>query len=135
MAAIERFEDIVAWQSARKLVKEVYQASTRGGFARDFASRDQIRRAAVSIMSNIADGFERSGDREFRHFLFTAKASAGEVRSLLYVACDLEYLGLPLYRSLDEQATRCGKQIAGFIKYLDRSPRRTVRDRAITYDL
>ncbi len=86
MASAQRFEDIKAWQKARELVKNIYQATSVGKFARDFVLRDQIRRAAVSIMSNIAEGFEREGNKEFLQFLSLAKGSCGEVRAQLYVA-------------------------------------------------
>ena len=130
MAAIKRFEDIAAWQEARFLVKAVYHATERGAFARDYALRDQVRRAAVSIMSNIAEGFERNSDKEFRHFLYVAKASAGEVRSLLYIAHDLAYIEEAAYQQLAEQFTRLGRQLAGFIKYLDGSSPHTNRREA-----
>jgi four helix bundle protein len=86
MATFTRFEQIGAWQKARQLVKELYEITGRGTFARDYDLRNQTRRASVSIMSNIAEGFERSGTGEFNQFLSTAKGSAGEVRSQLYVA-------------------------------------------------
>jgi len=89
MAKIERFEEIEAWQDARLLVKGIYEVTDGGRFARDFGLRDQIRRAAISTMSNIAEGFERGSDKDFIRFLYMAKASAGEVRSQLYVAMDL----------------------------------------------
>ena len=92
MASWKRFEEVEAWQRARELTKLVYQMSTQGDGAKDFGLRDQIRRAAVSIMSNIAEGFERRGAVEFSRFLVVAKASAGEVRSQLYVALDLGYI-------------------------------------------
>ncbi len=92
MATIERFEDIEAWQNARKLVITIYQASIDGAFSKDFAFRDQIRRAAVSIMSNIAEGFGRSGNREFIQFLSVAKGSVSEVQSQLYIALDVGYI-------------------------------------------
>ena len=91
MATFKTFEEISAWQKARELTKEVYKVTTHGAFGRDYGLRDQIRRASVSIMSNVAEGFERSGTGEFGHFLSTAKGSAGEVRSQLYVALDQEY--------------------------------------------
>jgi len=83
MGTIERFEDIEAWREARVLVKRIYEVTAQGRFARDFGLRDQIRRAAISTMSNIAEGFERGSNKEFVHFLYVAKASAGEVRSQL----------------------------------------------------
>ena len=92
MATIERFEDIKAWQTARDLVSAIYRVSGRGKFEKDFGLRDQIRRASVSVMANITEGFERCSDRKFHRFLYIAKGSAGEVRSHLFVALDLEYL-------------------------------------------
>jgi four helix bundle protein len=89
VAKIKRFEDIKAWQAARELVSAVYRVSGKGKFEKDFGLRDQIRRAAVSVMSNIAEGFERCSDKEFNRFLYIAKGSAGEVRSHLFVALDL----------------------------------------------
>ena len=91
MATFERFEDIEAWQKARELTREIYRVSRQGEFARDFDLRSQIRRAAVSIMSNIAEGFERDGVKEFSQFLSTSTGSAGEVASDLYVALDQGY--------------------------------------------
>jgi four helix bundle protein len=120
VAAIGKFEDIEAWQGARALVKALYEVTGQGAFARDLALRDQLRRAAVSVMSNIAEGFERDGDREFRQFLTIAKASAGEVRSLLYVALDLEYIDGEKLKSLSDQARVLSRQIARFIAYLNR---------------
>lgn len=92
MAKIERFEELVAWQKARNLTKEVYQVTRGGIFSKDFSLRDQIRSASCSIMSNIAEGFERGGRAEFHQFLVIAKASCAEVRSHLHVALDAEYL-------------------------------------------
>jgi four helix bundle protein len=92
MATFKRFEEIGAWQKSRELTREIYKITAAGRFGRDYGLRDQIRRASVSIMSNIAEGFERSGSGEFGQFLSTAKGSAGEVRSQLYVALDQEYL-------------------------------------------
>jgi four helix bundle protein len=116
---ITKFEDIKAWQGARVLVKDIYRATAEGAFARDFGVRDQIRRATVAIMSNVAEGFERGTEREFRQFLFIAKASAGEVRSLLYVALDLGYIDESMYATQSEQATQLSRQIAAFIKHLN----------------
>ena len=135
MAAIEKFEDIAAWQGARALVRAVYQTTGQGAFARDYGLRDQVRRAAVSIMSNIAEGFERGSKREFCHFLYIAKASAGEVRSLLYVASDLEYIDETTYHTLMEQAAKLSRQIAAFIKYLESDSQRTSGRRLAIHDL
>ncbi len=125
MARIERFEDIEAWQDARILVKRVYGIMGEGRFARDFGLRDQIRRAAISTMSNIAEGFERESNKEFIRFLYIAKASAGEVRSQLYAAADLGYLEKQRTDELIGFVETVSRRIAGFIKYLKSMARET----------
>ena len=118
MATIERFEDIEAWQDARALVKVIYEMTGNGPFGRDFGLRDQIRRAAVSVMSNIAEGFERGSNKDFVRFLYMAKGSAGEVRSQLYVATDLGYLDKRQTDALLDQVQTVSRRIAAFIRYL-----------------
>ena len=108
MTTFKKFEEIALWQKSRELTKLIYEAPKRENFARDYALRDQIRRASVSIMSNIAEGFERSGTAEFSRFLATAKGSAGEVRSQLYVALDQNYVEHDLFDKLGSLA--CGSQ-------------------------
>src|SRR6266699_2353867 len=92
MNKIEKFEDIIAWQKARVLTQEIYGCTKVGGFVRDFGLKDQIQRASVSTMANIAEGFDRGGDKEFIQFLSNSKGSCGEVKSHLYVALDQNYL-------------------------------------------
>lgn len=121
MARIETFEDIVAWQKARELTKSVYALSNNGGFARDFGLRDQIRRASVSIMSNIAEGFERGSNKEFIQFLYIAKGSAGEVRAQLYVALDQQFIDQQTFGRLKALSTEISGMLAGFINHLDKS--------------
>lgn len=118
MARIERFEDIDAWKKARELAKAIYVLSAEGAFSRDFGLRDQIRRAAVSVMSNIAEGFERGGDVEFRRFLTIAKGSAGEVKAQLYVALDAGLINQAQFDELYRLATETGNLIGGFMRYL-----------------
>jgi len=89
---IEKFEDIEAWQKMRELVRGIYQATNEGNFARDYSLRDQIRRASVSVMSNIAEGYARQTDKEFGQFLHIALGSVAEVQSYLYIAQDLGHL-------------------------------------------
>ena len=113
MNKIERFEDLVAWQKSRKLTQEIYQATRRGDFAKDFGLSGQIQRAAVSIMSNIAEGFERGGRKEFHQFLSMAKASCAEVRSQLYVAFDIGYLLQPKFDELLNRAEEVGRIVGG----------------------
>lgn len=118
MATFRAFEEIEAWQQARELTKSVYEASGKGTFGRDFALRDQIRRAAVSVMSNIAEGFGRGGLREFVQFLSVARGSASEVGAQLYVALDQGYLSADGFARLQEQVTRTGSVISGLMRYL-----------------
>jgi len=110
---IERFEDLIAWQKARKLTQLIYQVSRRGAFAKDFGLSGQIQRAAVSIMSNISEGFERGGRGEFHQFLSIAKASCAEVRSQLYVAFDVGYLNQDEFDHLLAQAEEVARIVGG----------------------
>ena len=118
MATIGKFEDIEAWQLAREMTKAIYAISNDGPFARDFGLRDQIRRASVSIMSNIAEGFERGGDKEFFQFVSIAKGSSGEVRAQLYVALDAGYIDQQTFSRLSDMATQINRMLAGLMKYL-----------------
>ena len=124
MATIERFEDIEAWKKARSLTRNIYQISSAGEFARDYGLRDQIRRAAVSGMSNIAEGFERGGNKEFIQFLSNAKGSVGEVRSQIYVALDARFVSQVQFDHLYGEATETSRLIAGLMRYLENSPLR-----------
>ncbi len=121
MASIKQFEDIEAWKEARAFTKDVYIASSSGAFAKDFGLRDQMRRASVSILSNIAEGFERGGDREFVQFLSLAKGSCGEVRAQLYVAFDQGYLTADLFQQLQGQSQKISRLLGAFMTYLKRS--------------
>ena len=113
MARIERFEDLVAWQKARVLTRLVYEVSQKGKFAKDFGLSGQIQRAAVSIMSNVAEGFERRGRGEFHQFLSSAKASCAELRSQLYVALDVGYLDRGEFDNLLGRAEEIARIIGG----------------------
>ena len=118
MNKIERFEDIVAWQRARVLTKEVYTLTRTGQFAKDYGLRDQIQRASVSAMANIAEGYERGGDKEFLQFLSNAKGSCGEVKSHLYAAFDQGYVSAPDFEGLYAKADELGRLVGGFMAYL-----------------
>lgn len=118
MAQIKRFEDIESWKKARELAKEIYVVTGGNAFSRDFALREQMRKAAVSVVSNIAEGFGRQTDREFVHFLYTARGSASEVQSHLYVASDLGYLTRDDFARLYSLADEVSRLISGFIRYL-----------------
>jgi four helix bundle protein len=121
---IRKFEEIESWRKARTLTNEIYQATSSGKFFRDFGLKDQIRRASVSILSNIAEGFERGGDKEFSQFLGIAKGSCGEVRAQLYVALDQGYLSQESFDSLSTKALEVSELLSGFIRYLKGSPLR-----------
>jgi four helix bundle protein len=113
LSRIDRFEDLIAWQKARDLTRIIYQVSRKGTFARDLGLSRQLQRAAVSIMSNIAEGFERGGRGEFHQFLSTAKASCAEVRSQLYVALDVGYLEHEEFARLLSMAEELARIIGG----------------------
>jgi len=112
---IVRFEDIIAWQKAKELTITIYKLL---GNNRDFGFRDQILRAVVSIMNNIAEGFERKGNKEFKNFLFIAKGSCAEVRSMLYLALDLNYISKTSFDDLLLKTEEIARMISGLIKTL-----------------
>jgi len=118
---VKNFEELEIWQEARRLTQAIYQLTKREKFSRDFYLRDQIQRAAVSVMSNIAEGFERGGNQEFVQFLYIAKASCGEVRSQLYVAVDQGYI----FKADSEESIVAFRRLSGMIgnliSYLRRS--------------
>jgi four helix bundle protein len=114
---IGRFEDIEAWQEARVLVREVYELFQG---CRDIGFRDQIQRAAVSVMSNIAEGFDRHSNKEFLHFLGISRGSLAEVRSLAYAALDIGYLPGEGFRTIEQRCAHLKGLINGFIHYLKR---------------
>lgn len=136
MATINRFEEIEAWQTARELTRCVYDLTNQGSFARDFGLRDQIRRASVSAMSNVAEGFESRTNALFKDYLGRAKASAGEVRSQTYVALDAGYFTQDQFRQVFSLAEQCSRQISRFINYLDTNPNvRPIREDSADYDV
>ena len=117
---IERFEDFIAWQKARKLTAEIYKVTNQGRFARDFVLRDQSRRASVSIMSNLAEGFERGGAGEFHRFITIAKGSCAELRAQLYVALDVGYLTEAIFHSLMSLTIEVGRILGGLRASIER---------------
>ena len=118
MSRIDRFEDLKAWQLARSLTSKIYRLAKVGDFSHDFGFRDQICRAAVSISSNIAEGFERKSDKAFLQFLSIAKGSAGEVRSQLYIALDLVYITQGQFDELLQDISETSRMLSGLIEYL-----------------
>lgn len=109
------FEDIIVWQEANKLIIEIYKRVKTGN---DFAFRDQVRRAAISIANNIAEGFERQGNREFKKFLYISKGSCGEVRSMLYPARTLKYITQEDFDRFSELCIKIAKMLSALIKKL-----------------
>lgn len=118
MATIKKFEDIESWKMAREITKEIYEASSKENFRNDFALVNQIRRASISILSNIAEGFERGGNKEFLQFLAIAKGSCGEVRAQLYVALDQNYIEEKEFRKISDKLSEASRTISGLMKYL-----------------
>ncbi len=125
---IECFEDLIAWQKARQLTKQIYLCTSKGQFAKDFGLKDQIRRASVSIMSNLAEGFERGSQAEFHQYLVIAKASCAEVRSQLYIAIDVGYLDTLKFKELMALSTEVSKIIGGLRVSVQRK-----RDSALSF--
>lgn len=125
MATIRRLEDVKAWQKAREVVREIYRTARPESFRKDPGLRDQICRAAVSSMTNVAEGFARGGDREFARFLDVARDSSVEVQSLLYVALDVGYICQADFRRLYGLADEVAALIGGFASYLRRGSRGT----------
>ena len=122
-AKVSRFEDLIAWQKARELTAKIYRATSEGNFARDFGLRDQIRRASVSTMSNIAEGSERYNPNEFHHFLSISKASCGEVRSQLYVAFDTNYITKEIFAELKAKCEELSRIIGGLRASVEKQKR------------
>ena len=118
---VRYFEDLEVWKEGRRLTNRIYDVTEDARFSRDFGLRDQIRRAAVSIMSNIAEGFERGGNQEFLQFLYIAKGSCGEVRSQLYVALDRWYIGQNEFNELFKSFKKLSVMISNLIDYLKSS--------------
>ncbi|HEY8559123.1 MAG TPA: four helix bundle protein [Pyrinomonadaceae bacterium] len=118
MANIERFEDLEIWQLSKSLANRIYDATSTSKFSQDYVLRDRVRRAAVSIFSNIAEGFERNGNKEFIQFLYIAKASCGEVRAQMTFAKDRNYISQNDFELVYKNLVSLSNQISGFIKYL-----------------
>jgi four helix bundle protein len=132
MATFKKFEEIECWKRARQLTRRVYAITNEPAFARDFGLKDQIRRASVSVMSNIAEGYDRSGTAEFVHFLATAKGSAAEVKCQLYVAADQGYIQEDRFSELSALATETGSMVAGLMRYLRASGYKGTKFKATT---
>ena len=121
MGKITRFEDLICWQKARGLVSRIYSVTNTGSLSQDYGLKDQLRRSAVSIMTNIAEGFTRFHRKEFIRFLDFAQSSAAEVKSLLYLILDLKYLVNDIILSLQDDAEETKALTLGLLKYVDKS--------------
>ena len=136
MTTAKRFENLEVWQGAKELTNLIYGLSSVGSFSGDFGLRDQMRRAAVSIMSNIAEGFESQSQLLFIQYLSRAKGSAGELRAQLYIALEQEYIAANEFQTAYSLAETCSKQLASFIRYLEAQPNaRRVREDGVQYDV
>ena len=120
MPTFKRFEEILAWQRSREVTKLVYSATKTGNFAKDFGLRDQIRRASVSIMANIAEGFARRSDKDFANFLNISRSSAAEVQSHLYVALDQEYIDIADFDRIYNKLEETSRMIYALAQHLTR---------------
>jgi four helix bundle protein len=136
MTTAKRFEELEVWQKAKELTNLVYKYSSDGAFARDFGLRDQMRRASVSIMSNIAEGFESQTQVMFIKYLAYAKGSAGELRAQLHIARDQGYITDEEFNKMFSLAEICSKQLSRFIQYLESQLNaRRVREEGVTYNV
>ena len=123
MGQTKQLEDMEVWQAAKQVVTEVYRLTRDGALAKDYGFKDQLQRAAVSIMANVADGYERGGNRELIQSLYIAKGSAAQTRSLVHAAKDLGYLSEEQRSSMLERLVSIGRQLGGFIRYLEQGPK------------
>jgi four helix bundle protein len=121
VAAIEKFEDLIAWQKSKAFAVKIYSATDEGKFSKDFGLRDQIRRASISIVSNIAEGFERKGNKEFLQFLFYSLGSIAEVKTQLIISFELNYISKEKYDELNDLLVDIQKITKGLVAYLKES--------------
>ena len=135
MTTIQKFEDLRCWKSARELVKMVYVITNDGLFQRDFGLRDQIRRAAISELSNIAEGFGSGSDSEFIRFLGYSRRSVSETQSQLYIAVDINYLTQEQFEAIYKKANDTERQVNAFISYLAKSKQSSIRDAETPYTI
>jgi four helix bundle protein len=117
---IKKFEDLLIWQLALKITKEIYELTNKKEFSKDFSLRDQIRRAIISVSSNIVEGFEKNNNNEFIRFLKIAKGSVGEVRNQLYIALAVNYITEQEFDKINKELEDLANQIGGFIVYLEK---------------
>ncbi|MFH5834121.1 four helix bundle protein [Halalkalibaculum sp. DA384] len=133
MPTITKFEDLEVWQLARDIVNEVYTLTNSQDFSQDYALNDQIRRSAIGIMSNIAEGFESGSDKQFARYLKIAKGSAGECRAQCYIALDQDYISKSEFNNCKDKLTKCSGKLSRLISYLNGSTNQ-VNELEIIYD-
>ena len=121
MSTITRFEDLEVWQISRELCEDIFDITSSGEFCKDYGLKDQIRRSSGSVMDNIAEGFERDGNKEFKQFLSYSKGSAGEVRSQLYRALDYKYISVDRFNELYDKAFKISGKLSNLMDYLSRA--------------
>lgn len=121
MAKIEKIEDIVVWQNAVKLCNTIYDITDKNLFSKDYSLKDQIRRSAISVPSNIAEGFERESNRQFVYFLLIAKGSVGELKTQLHISRNRKYISEEEFQKLHGSVSEIGRQLGKFISYLRES--------------
>lgn len=131
MSKIEKIEDIIVWQKAKSLTINIYKASNHGSFAKDFGLRDQIRRAAISIPSNIAEGFGRGGNREFLRFLSISKGSLFELKTQLIIANEIGYLEDEIFTKISNEIDEVGKMLTSFMNYLSNADIKGIKYKTI----
>jgi four helix bundle protein len=136
MSRIQKFEDLNVWQMSRQLVNHIYEISGQGDFQKDYGFKDQIRRAGLSIMNNISEGFESQSTKRFINYLGYAKGSSGEVRSMLYVALDLKYIDQGTFDELYQLTITISKMLSRFITYLEQFDKQSrVSEALAEYDV
>jgi four helix bundle protein len=127
MATIQKFEDLRSWQMGRELVRTFHSIALKGPLCKDTVLHKQMHRAAISIVANLAEGFDRNGNKEFKQFAYIAKGSTAEFRALLYLALDLDYVTQDQFEQLNKRSVEIGKTIRGMISYLQNNPDRGVK--------
>ena len=134
MAKVDKFEDLEVWKNARVLANAIYRLTQQGKLSKDFGLRDQMQRAAVSVFSNISEGFESQTQSTFADYLGRSKGSAGELRAQLYLSLDLEYITETEFQETMQLIVLCSKQLTRFIQYLHSTPNsRRVNEEGVTY--
>jgi len=129
MATVNRFEDLDVWKKSRVIVNMIYSTTNKEGFSKDWMLKNHLRKTAVSIISNIAEGFERDGNKEFTNFLSIAKGSCGELRCQLYIAYDQHYINENQFKEISNLAEEISRSLKGLILYLQNSDFKGIKNK------